>query len=134
MTHVRQLDHLNLTVSDLDATEAFYADLFGFRVVEHGSQGGQRWAVLRRGSGPTARRGTCGTRVATRSRSRCGTRARPGSTEGRAYGKGLQTPSGVQSRSSTKTQFGAVPPTVQMAMGLLVSPVTGSKSRVPLAP
>lgn len=47
--HVRQLDHLNLTVTDLDTTEAFYARLFGFERVENGLRNGHRWSILKSG-------------------------------------------------------------------------------------
>lgn len=46
---VRQLDHLNLTVSDLDATVAWYGRVFGFERVESGLHNGRRWAILRSG-------------------------------------------------------------------------------------
>lgn len=46
---VAQLDHLNLTVADLDATADWYARVFGFEQVEGGVQEGVRWGVLRGG-------------------------------------------------------------------------------------
>lgn len=49
MTHVSKLDHLNLTVTDLDATEAFYERLFGFERVEGGLRKGHRWSILKSG-------------------------------------------------------------------------------------
>lgn len=48
-TFVKHLDHLNLTVADLDATQRFYADVFGFRRVDGGVQDGVRWAILQSG-------------------------------------------------------------------------------------
>lgn len=42
-----QLDHLNLTIKDLDETVAWYARVFGFEVVERDVQDGVPWAVLR---------------------------------------------------------------------------------------
>ncbi len=46
---IKQLDHLNLTVADLDQTIAWYAAIFGFRVVEQGLREDTRWAILRAG-------------------------------------------------------------------------------------
>lgn len=44
-----RLDHLNLTVADLDATIDWYVRVFGFGVVERAVQDGVPWAVLRAG-------------------------------------------------------------------------------------
>jgi len=46
---IQQLDHLNLTVTDLDETIDWYSRVFGFRVVERGLREGVRWAILRAG-------------------------------------------------------------------------------------
>lgn len=46
---VKQLDHLNLSVSDLDASVAWYARVLGFEEVESGSYRGQPWKILRSG-------------------------------------------------------------------------------------
>ena len=47
---VRFLDHLNITVSDLDASIEFYGDLFDFEVVEQDVlDDGRRWCVLKAG-------------------------------------------------------------------------------------
>jgi lactoylglutathione lyase len=46
---VAHIDHLNLTVHDLDVTIAWYASTFGFEVVEDGVQDGTRWCVIRSG-------------------------------------------------------------------------------------
>lgn len=47
---VKHLDHLNLTVRDLDSTEAWYRRLFGFRRVEEGVRpDGTPWRILRAG-------------------------------------------------------------------------------------
>ena len=46
---VKQLDHLNLTVGDLDRSAEWYARVFGFEVVESGRRLGQPWGVLRAG-------------------------------------------------------------------------------------
>jgi catechol 2,3-dioxygenase-like lactoylglutathione lyase family enzyme len=42
-----KLDHVNLTVADLDETIAWYGRVFGFEVVERDVQDGVPWAVLR---------------------------------------------------------------------------------------
>jgi catechol 2,3-dioxygenase-like lactoylglutathione lyase family enzyme len=41
-----KLDHVNLTVDDLDATIGWYGRVFGFEVVERDVQDGVPWAVL----------------------------------------------------------------------------------------
>ena len=46
---IKQLDHLNLTVSDLDRTLAWYSAVFGMEVVEHGVRQGTRWAIIKGG-------------------------------------------------------------------------------------
>ncbi|MEZ6183913.1 MAG: VOC family protein [Planctomycetota bacterium] len=47
---MRCLDHLNLTVADLEATRAFYARVFDFTEVEHGvDDDGLPWAILQSG-------------------------------------------------------------------------------------
>lgn len=47
---VRQLDHLNLDVLDLDATTRWYGEVFGFEVVEEGVRDdGVPWRILRAG-------------------------------------------------------------------------------------
>lgn len=46
---VKHLDHLNLSVSDLADTEAFYGGLFGFQRVEEGVSDGVPWRILRAG-------------------------------------------------------------------------------------
>ncbi len=40
------LDHLNLSINDLDKSLKFYKNLFGFELKEEGISGGQRWAIL----------------------------------------------------------------------------------------
>jgi lactoylglutathione lyase len=47
--HVKHLDHLNLTVRNLEETEDFYGRLFGFEVMERGLHEGARWAILKSG-------------------------------------------------------------------------------------
>lgn len=44
-----RLDHLNLTVHDLDETTAWYERVFGFTLAEEGVWEGVRWAILRSG-------------------------------------------------------------------------------------
>lgn len=46
---VKHLDHLNLTVRDLQDTIDFYGRVFGFEVVERGLWNGHDWAILRSG-------------------------------------------------------------------------------------
>ncbi|MEX0318187.1 MAG: VOC family protein [Ruegeria sp.] len=46
MPAVSALDHLVLTVADLDATIAFYSDVLGMRAVQfHPADGSTRWAL-----------------------------------------------------------------------------------------
>lgn len=47
--NVTQLDHLNLSVADLDMSLAWYARVFGFAKVEEGTQETGRWAIIRAG-------------------------------------------------------------------------------------
>ena len=48
--NVKHLDHLNMSVNDLDETTAWYGRVFGFEVVEDGlSQSGVPFRVLRAG-------------------------------------------------------------------------------------
>lgn len=50
MIGVKQLDHLNLTVTSLAESERWYADAFDFARVESGVQeDGTPWAILRSG-------------------------------------------------------------------------------------
>jgi len=44
---VKHLDHLNLSVRNVDETAAWYSRVFGFSVVERGMDNGQPWCVLR---------------------------------------------------------------------------------------
>src|SRR5262245_24986280 len=44
-----RMDHLNLSVRDLDETVAWYGRVFGFSVAEKGEWDGVRWAILRAG-------------------------------------------------------------------------------------
>jgi catechol 2,3-dioxygenase-like lactoylglutathione lyase family enzyme len=46
---VKHLDHLNVSVADLTATEDWYARVFGFRKVEGGTYDGRPWSILRSG-------------------------------------------------------------------------------------
>lgn len=46
---VAHLDHLNLSVRDLDETVAWYGRVFGFEVQETGVYKGAPWAILRSG-------------------------------------------------------------------------------------
>jgi catechol 2,3-dioxygenase-like lactoylglutathione lyase family enzyme len=46
-----RLDHLNLSVRDLDETIGWYGRVFGFAPVEEGTWDGVRWAILRSDAG-----------------------------------------------------------------------------------
>ncbi|MDD9946361.1 MAG: VOC family protein [Myxococcales bacterium] len=46
---VRHLDHINMTVRDLEASLQFYRDLFGFEKVESGELPSGPWAIVRSG-------------------------------------------------------------------------------------
>jgi catechol-2,3-dioxygenase len=46
---VSHLDHLNLTVKNIDESAEWYHKLFGFSQVEGGTRGGVRWSILRSG-------------------------------------------------------------------------------------
>jgi catechol 2,3-dioxygenase-like lactoylglutathione lyase family enzyme len=46
---VKHLDHVNLSVRDLAATEAWYGRVFGFQRVEGGIHHGRPWSILRSG-------------------------------------------------------------------------------------
>lgn len=47
--NVSNLDHLNLTVKNLDETEKWYEEIFGFSKVEGGVRSGVKWGILRSG-------------------------------------------------------------------------------------
>lgn len=44
--NIENMDHLNLTVADFDATVKWYHEVFGFALVEAGIRHGKRWGVL----------------------------------------------------------------------------------------
>ncbi len=46
---IKNIDHLNLTVADFDATVTWYNRVFGFELVEEDVQDGTRWGVIRQG-------------------------------------------------------------------------------------
>jgi len=46
---LKNIDHLNLTVTDFDATVAWYRRVFGFELVEEDLQDDIRWGVIRQG-------------------------------------------------------------------------------------
>jgi len=46
---IKHLDHLNLTVSNLEESIAWYAAVFGFEVVERGKREGGPWAIIKSG-------------------------------------------------------------------------------------
>jgi catechol 2,3-dioxygenase-like lactoylglutathione lyase family enzyme len=46
---VKQLDHMNLSVSDMAATTDFYGRVFGFVEVDGGVQDGVVWKILQSG-------------------------------------------------------------------------------------
>lgn len=47
--NIAHLDHLNMTVADLDRARAWYQRLFDFEPVEAGVRHGRRWEILRAG-------------------------------------------------------------------------------------
>ena len=49
MSLIKSLDHLNMTVKNLNATIEWYSRVLGFVVVEKGVQDGLPWAILRAG-------------------------------------------------------------------------------------
>jgi catechol 2,3-dioxygenase-like lactoylglutathione lyase family enzyme len=49
MSPIKHLDHLNLTVNNLDQSEQWYAALFGFERVEAGVWHETQWRILRAG-------------------------------------------------------------------------------------
>lgn len=51
MPQATTLDHMNFTVTDLDESVRFYADMFGFGTVEQGTMDdGTNWAIVRSGA------------------------------------------------------------------------------------
>ena len=46
---VKQIDHLNLSVHDLEASVTWYGRVFGFERVEGGVSNGVPWAIVRSG-------------------------------------------------------------------------------------
>ena len=46
---IKHLDHLNLTVSSLEKSIEWYAQIFGFKVVERGQREEGSWAIIRSG-------------------------------------------------------------------------------------
>jgi len=46
---VKHLDHLNMTVKNLDETKDWYKRVFGFDVVETGLRSGMKWGILKSG-------------------------------------------------------------------------------------
>ena len=48
---IQQLDHLNMTVTNLDESLKWYGNVFGFELVECGNRNGVAWAIIRSGDG-----------------------------------------------------------------------------------
>ena len=46
---IKHLDHLNLTVTNLQDTIEWYRAVFGFEPVEHGVRNGSPWAIIKSG-------------------------------------------------------------------------------------
>jgi len=46
---IAHIDHLNLSVADLDASVDWYGRVFGFQAVEQGEYAGSPWKILRSG-------------------------------------------------------------------------------------
>ena len=49
MKQIKFIDHLNMTVRNLDESLDWYARVFGFEWVESGEREGVRWAIIRSG-------------------------------------------------------------------------------------
>ena len=49
MSHVKHLDHLNMSVKNLKESIDYYQNLFGFSVVESGTQTSGPWAIIKAG-------------------------------------------------------------------------------------
>ncbi|MBX9670602.1 MAG: VOC family protein [Candidatus Obscuribacterales bacterium] len=47
--NVKHLDHLNMSVRNLDETEDWYKRVFGFEIVESGLRSGMKWAIMKSG-------------------------------------------------------------------------------------
>ncbi len=47
--NVKHLDHLNMSVRDLDETRDWYKRVFGFELVEFGTRGAMKWGILKGG-------------------------------------------------------------------------------------
>lgn len=47
--NVKHLDHLNMTVRNLDETKDWYKRVFGFELVESGLRGDMKWGILKGG-------------------------------------------------------------------------------------
>jgi len=47
--HLKNIDHINLTVANFDETVQWYGRVFGFELVEEDLQEGLRWGVIRNG-------------------------------------------------------------------------------------
>ena len=46
---IKHLDHLNMTVANLEESIRWYGDVFGFEVVESGVRNGAPWAIIQSG-------------------------------------------------------------------------------------
>jgi len=46
---VKHLDHLNMTVKNLEETKDWYKRVFGFELVESGLRSGMKWGILKSG-------------------------------------------------------------------------------------
>ena len=46
---VKRLDHINISVTNIESTLAWYKKIFGFELVEHGEQGAKKWAIMQSG-------------------------------------------------------------------------------------
>jgi lactoylglutathione lyase len=46
---IKQLDHLNMTVKDLEQSIEWYVRIFGFEEVERGNRDGTDWAIIKSG-------------------------------------------------------------------------------------
>lgn len=49
MQQIKQFDHINMTVSNLDESLSWYRRVFGFQQVERGEKEQGRWSIIRSG-------------------------------------------------------------------------------------
>lgn len=48
--NIKRLDHLNMTVNNFHESAEWYQRVFGFKIVEEGTDDGRPWGILRAGN------------------------------------------------------------------------------------